>query len=103
MRYLTLAAFAGAVALSVGCGGSKAPDSCIKMLECDEALAIATDQYTQVYGGLDDENYGDGGSCYKGDKDACDAACESAVDSLEVAAEGLVSGGIIEQKPDQCE
>ena len=102
MRYLTLAAFAGAVALSVGCG-SKAPDECVKMLECDQALAAATDQYTAAFNGLEDEGYGDGGTCYKGDKDACIAACNNAVDSYKTAAQSYVDAEIIDAVPAECE
>lgn len=101
MRYLTLAAFAGAVALSVGCG-SKAPEECVKMLECDAAYATAL-EVSASFDGLDDANYGDGGTCYKGDKDACIAACNSAVDGYKTGLQAAVDAGTIEAIPSECE
>lgn len=94
MRYMTIAAFAGAIALAVGCGGGGATENCVKMIECDNAIADGSDNYTASWpDGLDDTSYGDGGTCYKGDKDACDAACESALGGHRTAAQALVDGG----------
>ena len=102
MRYMTLAAFTGAIVLAVGCGG-KATENCVKMIECDAALAAADVGWTATWDGLDDAAYGNGGSCYKGDKDACDAACVSAVEGYNTAAEAYVTAGTLDAVPAECE
>lgn len=104
MRYMTLAAFTGAIALAVGCGGGKATENCVKMIECDNAIAADNSDYTSTWpDGLDDASYGNGGTCYKGDKDACDAACASALEGHITAAEAYVTAGTMDAVPAACE
>ena len=77
--------------------------NCEQMLLCDEALAQGTPDFTRIFvGGLADEAYGIGGSCYEGDADACDAACASAVEGLRTAGEAYVSAGTLDAVPEAC-
>lgn len=84
-------------------GSTRITPHCEQMLLCDQALGIVVEDYTPAFpDGLEDPAYGAGGTCYEGDPDACDAACESAVFSLRTAAESFVQEGSLGTIPAEC-
>lgn len=87
---------------AVALGSKKGTEYCALMVACDQELALVDPMYDAVFEGEDDPTYGQGGTCFQGDKDACNSACSSALDGMIQSADEAVEDGRIEAVPTEC-
>lgn len=81
--------------------GFTIPESCRQMLVCDEVYA-ETLGVSRTFDGLQDSGYGENGSCYQNDIEACASACAAAIDVYRAGLDAAFISGTIDSLPSGC-
>ena len=83
--------------------GGYRSEICLQMIACDNALAMWVDSFTSSWpDGVDDVDYGIGGSCYDVDPVACEEACTSAYEAYQLVADVYDDNGQLNGVPIEC-